>query len=184
MSSDHFHLLAPQSICSPKTRPSSLSVSHICRNVLIDPQPAAPWEIIWALPSLFPLLTLDAAPACHYLTSAALTCTQSPAKCPLNTWSLTVLCLGAYPWFSVVVEYNHIAQWDKRCMTGNFKMTSTFVQSLLLLVFFNPYVYAFTEYCPFLLIFIILFTFFTWCCPIAAFNCYALFVSIHFWDWP
>lgn len=57
-----------------KTQPSSSGVNHIGTNILMDPRKAIPPGIIWALPLLFQLLTLDATPGCHYLNSAALTC--------------------------------------------------------------------------------------------------------------
>lgn len=57
-----------------KTQPSSSGVNHVDTATLMDPHEAIPPGIIWALPYLFQLLTLDATPGCHYLTSGALTC--------------------------------------------------------------------------------------------------------------
>lgn len=56
-----------------KAQPWSSGVNHIGTGMLMDPHEAIPLGIIWALPSLFRLLTLDATPACHFLTSATLT---------------------------------------------------------------------------------------------------------------
>lgn len=71
--------------------------------------------IIWALPSLFQLLTLDATPGCHYLTSAALTCLfpsiylhiEPRLSGHLALLPLTMLCLWVHPLFSALLKYSY-----------------------------------------------------------------------------